>query len=71
MRVLWTHNFSPTTLNAGCFMYTALAGLRALGVHVHLALHGLSFVMAGFVIIMHRKNIGRLMRGEEKRLGSK
>ena len=34
MRVLWTHNFDPLKLNAGCFMHTAANGLRALGVDV-------------------------------------
>ena len=36
MRVLWTHNFNPAKLNAGCFMDTALRGLRDAGVDVQL-----------------------------------
>ena len=36
MRVLWTHNFDPARLNAGCFMYTAARGMTALGVDVRL-----------------------------------
>ena len=36
MRVLWTHNFDPARLNAGCFMYTAARGMAALGVDVRL-----------------------------------
>lgn len=40
MRVLWTHNFDPARLNAGCFMYTAARGMAALGVDVRLEYMG-------------------------------
>ncbi|MFZ4722036.1 MAG: glycosyltransferase family 4 protein [Phycisphaerales bacterium] len=36
MRVLWPHNFDPSRLNCGCFMYTAARGLMDLGVDVRL-----------------------------------
>jgi len=36
MRVLWTHNFNPVEINAGVFMFTAVEGLRSLGVDVQL-----------------------------------
>jgi len=36
MRVLWTHNFDPAQPNSQVYMSTAAAGVRALGVDLHL-----------------------------------
>lgn len=49
MRVLWTHNFDPRKLNAGCFMQEAAAGLRELGVDLELQYLGNLRSMSGII----------------------
>ena len=60
MRVLWTHNFNPLKLNAGCFMHTALRGLRDIGVDVQLEYLG--NLRSPFEIMSSRKRIRALSR---------
>ncbi len=60
MRVLWTHNFNSAKLNAGCFMDTALRGLRDIGVDVQLEYLG--NLRSPFQIMSSRKRICALSR---------
>ena len=60
MRVLWTHNFNPAKLNAGCFMHTAVRGLRDIGVDVQLEYLG--NLRSPFEIMSARKRICALSR---------
>lgn len=60
MRVLWTHNFNPAKMNAGCFMYTALRGLQDIGVDVQLEYLG--NLRSPFQIMSSRKRICALSR---------
>lgn len=61
MRVLWTHNSDPSILNAGCFMYPILPGLRDLGVDVHLEYLG--NMRSPFNILRARRRIRELATG--------
>lgn len=51
MRVLWVHNFPPTTEAAGIFMYILLDKLTSMGADITLyypgSLHGIGRVLAG------------------------
>lgn len=65
-------------LVAGVFRYSSLAALMALasapGVAYSMGLHGVAIMagaLAALAIVRHHQNIGRLLRGEESRIGGK
>jgi glycerol-3-phosphate acyltransferase PlsY len=65
---LLTKIVSVASISAALTFPLVLFVQRMLGRPVPLALHILSGVLALFILVTHRKNIGRLIRGEEKKI---
>ena len=59
------------SLTSACVLPLLLLAVNSLMWPVPLAVMALGFLMAVFVFLKHRENIGRLLQGTENRIGSK